>query len=78
MSHADSGNSAASTDDAGASSSQDATRQEAEVIKFETEEGGASNKAKAVRVVEPAKIRTPDYSQAILAYTRAGTPSTRG
>ena len=26
------------------------------MIEVETEEGGASNKAKAVRVVEPAKI----------------------
>ena len=56
MSCADSGSSAASTDDAGASSSQDAAGQQAEVIEVETEEGGASNKAKAVCVVEPAKI----------------------
>ena len=46
----------ASTDDAGASSSQDAAGQQAEVIEVETEEGGASNKAKAVCAVEPAKI----------------------
>eukprot|EP00904_Undaria_pinnatifida_P012849 jgi/Undpi1/8695/HiC_scaffold_25.g11160.m1 len=56
MSHADSGSSAASTDDAGASFSQDASGQQAEVIEVETEEGGASNMAKAVCVVEPAKI----------------------
>ena len=56
MSHADSGISAAFTDDSGLSSSQDATGQEAEVIEVEAEEGGASNKAKPVLVVEPAKI----------------------
>ena len=55
MSHADSGCSAASTDDAGASSSQNAAGQQAEVIEGETEEGGASNKVKAFCVVEPAK-----------------------
>ena len=55
MSHAYSGSSASSTDDAGASCSQDATGQEAEVIEVETEGGETSNKAKAVRVVEPAK-----------------------
>eukprot|EP00904_Undaria_pinnatifida_P010168 jgi/Undpi1/6281/HiC_scaffold_20.g08765.m1 len=57
MSQADSGSSsAASNDDAGACSSQDAAGQQAEVIEVETEEGGASNKAKAVCAVEPAKI----------------------
>ena len=43
-----------------------ATRQESEVIEVETEEGGASNKAKAVRV-KLAKIRAPHYSQEIPA-----------
>ena len=56
LSHAHYGSSAASTDDASASSSQDATGQEAKVIEVETEEGGASNMAKTVLVVEPAKI----------------------
>ena len=56
MSHPDSGSSPAPTDNAGASCSQHAARQKAEVIKGETEEGGASNKAKAVCVVEPVEI----------------------
>eukprot|EP00904_Undaria_pinnatifida_P004101 jgi/Undpi1/13692/HiC_scaffold_9.g03346.m1 len=56
MSDADSGSSAASTDDAGAISSQDAAGQQGEVIEVETEEGGASNTAEAVWVVESAKI----------------------
>ena len=56
MSDADSGSSAASTDDAGAISSQDAAGQQAEVIEVETEEGEASNTAEAVWVVESAKI----------------------
>ena len=56
MSHAGSDSSAASTDDARESSSQDAAGQQPEVIGVETEEGGASNKAKAVYVVESAMI----------------------
>ena len=56
MSHADSCSSAASTDDAGSSFSQDAAGQQAEAIEVETEERGASNKATAVCIVEPAKI----------------------
>ena len=55
MNRTDSGSLAASTHDAGASFSQDATGQEEDVIEVDTEEGGASNKAKAVRVLELAK-----------------------
>ena len=74
MSRANSGNSAASTDDAGASSSQDATGPN--IRGDRSRDGGrrASSKAKkAARVVKPAKIRVPNYSQAIPAYSRAGT-----
>ena len=73
ISHADSGDTAPSTDIAGTPPSQDSTRQQTYVIEVETEEGGASDKVSAVRVVKSAKIRALDYSQPIPAYPMAGT-----